>query len=151
LSSCNQTRAYRLQPIPKSLCGETVVVVIRLNRIAVLFVNAKRVIQFEASLDFGHGLTHVWQRGAPLKIVKWLQLLYRIALDTGSNAVPDDCKKVDKNTGAKKVINFVLSGGIAPHQAFQRGRFVRRVMKNVKVGVLLKTCHNEVNESLESS
>ena len=107
------------------------------------------IVQFKAGLDPGHRLPYVGQCCATLEVIERFQLLYRVAFDTGANAVSNNRVKVDKHTGPKKVIYLILSGGVSSHEALQGGWLVRCIVVNVKVGMLHKARHHEVDKSFE--
>src|SRR5260370_11136824 len=107
------------------------------------------VTQFEVGLDPCHGLPDFGQCCATLEVVEGFQPLYRVAFDTGADTVPNDRVEVDKHTGPKKTINLVLASSVSSHETLQGCRLIWCIVVNVKVGILRKTRHHEVDKCFE--
>ena len=61
----------------------------------------------------------------------------------------DDGEQIDEGLGPQKVVDFVLARGVTAHEALHGGRFVRREMVDVQVGVGFEALCHEVDEALE--
>src|SRR6202022_1440688 len=115
----------------------------------ILVRNAGGVRHLEARLRPCHHRADVFQRHPAGERVERLQFLDRITFYARANAVADDGEEIDEYLPAQKIVDFILARGVTTHQAFHRGRLVRREMVNVQIGKCLETFRHEVDEALE--
>ena len=138
-----------LKPVPEPQVAHHVVAVVALDPLELVGRGSLAVAEFEPLLEGDDARARVAQVDLADEPVERLHLLDRVALDRRAQRLADDPEQVDQDSLAEQSIDLGLARPVAPHQALEGGRLVRRVVVDVQVRVALEALDEEVDEALE--
>ena len=141
--------ALRLQPVAQPSRADHVVPVVGLD---VLQDGRRGSIagrQLEPRLELDDAGGRVAQLDVPREAIDGLELLDRVALDAGANALSHRSEQVDQHATAQQAVDLRLARAVSAHQALQGGRLVGCVVVDVQIRVALEPFGEEVHERLE--
>ena len=139
------------EPVPQPQVADHVIAVVALDALELVGLGSLDVAELEPLLEGHDARARVAQVDLPYEAVERLHLLDRIALDRRAQRLADDAQQVDQDPLAQELVDLCLARPVAPHQALQGGRLVRRVVVDVEVRVAFEALHEEVHQALEGA
>ena len=137
------------QPLGEPQRGEAVVAVVALYLGAEGVRRAVRRARLQRRLETDQRTRCGRQVDPAHEAVERLQPLDRVPLDRGAQPLPDHPVQVDEDAAAQQPVDLFLAGGVAAHQALDRGRLVGAVVVDVEARILPPARRDAVDETLE--
>ena len=132
------------QPVTKRKRGQAIVLVVGGDR------REQRPVAFAHVLLVGeHRADAAAHLRPPHVRHKRLDVLQRVARDTGAEALPHDRVQVDEHAAAQEIVHLVLACRIRPHQLLDRGVLVVAIVVDVHARIPGQALVHEIDERLE--
>ena len=138
-----------LQPLGQPQRRQAVVAVVALYLGAEGVRRAVRLARLQRRLEADQRPCCGRQVDPAHEAVERLQPLDGVPLGRGAQPLPDHPVQVDEDAPAQEPIDLFLAGGVAAHQALDRGRLVGAVVVDVEARILPPARRDAVDETLD--
>ena len=144
-----QVSSELFQPVSKAKGGDAVILVVAFDGLPDFYRNRVRALQLKRLLHHEQRSIGIDQRNGAVEAVEHFQVLDRVALDPGAQALPHHSIEVNEAFGAEHLVQLLLARRVSTHQPLEGRRLIRGVVIDVHRFVLLRRLHNEIDYRLE--